>query len=74
MTAPRDDRDAPRPFPHGRLIALTLVFFLVIMAVVDSFDEQGITWWTGAKALGGSILVLAYFYLVRYPKWRVRNR
>ena len=73
MTAPDRGNVGLRWFYHARVVAFTLVFFLAAMAIVDSFDEQGVTWWTGAKALVGSILVLVYFYLVRYPKLRRRD-
>jgi hypothetical protein len=74
MTSPAPGDQPPRRAYHGRVIVFTLGFFLVVMAVVDGFSEQGVSLWTVAKALIASVVALAYLYLVRYPRRRRLRR
>jgi uncharacterized membrane protein len=62
----------PQRFYHGRVIGLVLAITLFAMVVVDLFFDQRLSWWTLGKTLGSSAVILAYFYLVRFPKLRGR--
>jgi hypothetical protein len=42
------------------------------MVAVDLAFDQSLTWWTLGKGIGASLLILAYFYFVRFPKLRGR--
>jgi hypothetical protein len=51
---------------------MVLSLTLFAMVVVDLLFDHRLSWWTVGKALGASVLILAYFYLVRFPKMRGR--
>lgn len=59
-------------FYHGRVIGLVFGITLLAMIVVDLLFDQRLSWWTLGKAVGSTVLILGYFYLVRFPKLRDR--
>ena len=65
-----DPTSEPRRFHHGRLVALVLALFGVCTIAIDLLFDRQVSVWTLYKALGASAVVLAYFYLVRYPRLR----
>ena len=73
-SAPPPGPGGPRRFYHGRVIALVVAISLTAMALVDSVFDGRVTRWTVATALGAAALILAWFYLVRFPKLRRRQR
>ena len=62
----------PKRFYHARVIGLVFGITLFAMVVVDLLFDQRLSWWTLGKALGTTVLILAYFYIVRFPKLRDR--
>ena len=62
----------PRRFYHGRVIGLVLGVTMFATIVVDLAFDRRLSWWTLGKSVGASLLILAYFYLVRFPKPRGR--
>jgi hypothetical protein len=65
---PEESDPAPRRFYHGRAIGLVLGLSFFAMVVVDLLFDHQLSWWTVGKALGASVLILGYLYLVRFPK------
>jgi hypothetical protein len=62
----------PKRFYHGRVIGLVFAITLFASVVVDLLFGHRLRWWTLGKALGSTVLILAYFYVVRFPKLRDR--
>ena len=68
MTEPQSS--PPKRFYHGRAIGLAFGIALFASVVVDLVFDQRLSWWTLGKALGTTVLILAYFYIVKFPKLR----
>jgi hypothetical protein len=60
----------PKRFHHGRVIGLAFGTTLFAAVVVDLLFDHRLSWWTLGKALVTTVLILAYFYIVRFPKLR----
>jgi hypothetical protein len=43
---------------------------LFASGVVDLLFDQRLGWWTLGKAIVSTVVILAYFYIVRFPKLR----
>jgi Mg/Co/Ni transporter MgtE len=67
---PESQNSAPKRFYHGRVIGLVLGMTLFAMVVVDFLFDQRLSWWTLGKTLGSTVVILAYFYIARFPKLR----
>lgn len=61
---------AQKRFPHERIIGLVFAMTLFASGVVDLLFDQRIRWWTLGKAIVSTVVILLYFYIVRFPKLR----
>ena len=68
MTEPQNS--TPKRLYHGRVIRLVFGITLFATVVVDLLFDQRLSWWTLGKTLGTTVVILAYFYFVRFPKLR----
>ena len=68
MTEPQNS--TPKRLYHGRVIGLVFGITLFATVVVDLLFDQRLSWWTLGKTLGTTVVILAYFYFVRFPKLR----